>query len=39
VKFIKQFRKKGISKTKKESLLMLLRSTVNGIAAGVRNTG
>jgi phosphoenolpyruvate carboxylase len=39
VKFIKQFRKKSLSESKKESLLMLLRSTVNGIAAGVRNTG
>ena len=39
VKFIKQFRKKNLSKSKKESLLLLLRSTVNGIAAGVRNTG
>jgi len=39
VKFIKQFRKRNIPKSKKESLLMLLRSTVNGIAAGVRNTG
>ncbi|MCL5028256.1 MAG: phosphoenolpyruvate carboxylase [Bacteroidetes bacterium] len=39
VKFIKLFRKKNLSKAKKESLLLLLRSTVNGIAAGVRNTG
>ena len=39
VKFIKQFREKNISKKKKEKLLSLLRSTVNGIAAGVRNTG
>ena len=39
VKFIKQFRKKGLSDSKREALLMLLRSTVNGIAAGVRNTG
>ncbi|MGD1005947.1 MAG: phosphoenolpyruvate carboxylase [Ignavibacteriaceae bacterium] len=39
VKFIKQFRKKNLPKSKKESLLMLLRSTVNGIAAGVRNMG
>ncbi len=39
IKFIKQFRKKSLSKKKKESLLLLLRSTVNGIAAGVRNTG
>jgi phosphoenolpyruvate carboxylase len=39
IKFIRQFRKKGLSKSQKELLLMLLRSTVNGIAAGVRNTG
>ena len=39
VKFIKQFREKNISKKKKNKLLALLRSTVNGIAAGVRNTG
>jgi phosphoenolpyruvate carboxylase len=39
VKFTKQFREKNISKSKKEKLLLLLRSTVNGIAAGVRNTG
>ncbi len=39
VKFIKEFRKENLSKVKRESLLLLLRSTVNGIAAGVRNTG
>jgi phosphoenolpyruvate carboxylase len=39
VKFIKQFRNKNLSKSKRDSLLMLLRSTVNGIAAGLRNTG
>ncbi|MHB1687626.1 MAG: phosphoenolpyruvate carboxylase [Ignavibacteriaceae bacterium] len=39
VKFVKQFRKKNLSKKQKENLLMLLRSTVNGIASGVRNTG
>ena len=39
VKFVKQFRKKNISKNQRENLLMLLRSTVNGIASGVRNTG
>ncbi len=39
VKFIKQFRDKNISRAKKDKLLSLLRSTVNGIAAGVRNTG
>ncbi|MHB8578662.1 MAG: phosphoenolpyruvate carboxylase [Ignavibacteriaceae bacterium] len=39
VKFVKQFRKKDLSKGQRENLLMLLRSTVNGIASGVRNTG
>ncbi len=39
VKFIRLFREKNISKKKKARLLALLRSTVNGIAAGVRNTG
>ncbi len=39
VKFVKQFRNKKLSKQKSENLLMLLRSTVNGIASGVRNTG
>jgi len=38
VKFIREFRKRS-SKEDKEKLLPLLRSTVNGIAAGVRNTG
>lgn len=38
VKFIKEFRKTK-SKTQKAKLLLLLRSTVNGIAAGIRNTG
>ena len=39
VKFIKEFRTKNISNKKREQLLSLLRSSVNGIAAGVRNTG
>ena len=39
VKFIDQFRRKKLPKTQKDLLLLLLRSTVNGIAAGVRNTG
>jgi len=39
VKFVKQFRRKKLSKRQSEDLLMLLRSTVNGIASGVRNTG
>jgi phosphoenolpyruvate carboxylase len=39
VKFVKQFRKKDLSKDQRDNLLMLLRSTVNGIASGVRNTG
>jgi phosphoenolpyruvate carboxylase len=39
VKFIKQFREKDFPKSKKDKLVSLLRITVNGIAAGVRNTG
>lgn len=39
VEFIKRFRGKRISKSKKAELLSLLRSTVNGISAGIRNTG
>ncbi len=39
VRFIKEFREKNISNKKREQLLSLLRSSVNGIAAGVRNTG
>jgi phosphoenolpyruvate carboxylase len=39
VKFIGQFRNKKLPRSQKELLLLLLRSTVNGIAAGVRNTG
>ncbi len=39
VKFIKKFRDKNISVQDRKTLLHLLRSTVNGIAAGVRNTG
>ncbi|MFA3782147.1 phosphoenolpyruvate carboxylase [Melioribacteraceae bacterium 4301-Me] len=38
IKFIKEFRKTK-NETKKAMLLSLLRSTVNGIAAGIRNTG
>ena len=39
VRFIKEFRAKNISSKKREQLLSLLRTSVNGIAAGVRNTG
>ncbi len=39
VKFIEQFRNKKLPKVQKNLMLQLLRSTVNGIAAGVRNTG
>ncbi len=39
VKFIEQFRNKRMPKVQKNLMLQLLRSTVNGIAAGVRNTG
>ncbi len=39
VKYIKAFRNKNLSSKKKKELLHLLRSTVNGIAGGIRNTG
>ncbi|MEJ2105624.1 MAG: phosphoenolpyruvate carboxylase, partial [Ignavibacteriaceae bacterium] len=39
IKFIKEFRSEDISEERRNELLFLLRSTVNGIAAGVRNTG
>ena len=39
VNLIKQYRDKNISKNKKEELLNVLRSSVNGIAAGIKNTG
>ncbi|MGE5681085.1 MAG: phosphoenolpyruvate carboxylase [Bacillota bacterium] len=39
VKFMKEYRTKTLSSAEKAELLALLRSTVNGIAAGVRNTG
>ena len=39
VAFMKKYRKKNISSSEKEKLLALLRSTVNGISAGIRNTG
>ncbi|HVO75173.1 MAG TPA: phosphoenolpyruvate carboxylase [Ignavibacteriaceae bacterium] len=39
IRFIKQYRDRNISGKKKKQLLSLLRSTVNGIAAGLRNTG
>lgn len=39
VKLIKQYRNKNVSKKKKEELLNILRSSVNGIAAGIKNTG
>ena len=38
LKFIKEFRNSK-SESKKNEILSLLRSTVNGIAAGIRNTG
>lgn len=39
VKFIKKYRNKNLQAREKKQLLSLLRSTVNGIAAGLRNTG
>jgi len=39
IKFIRQYREKNASARKKKLLLSLLRSTVNGIASGLRNTG
>jgi phosphoenolpyruvate carboxylase len=39
VNLIKKYRNKKISKKQKEELLNVLRSSVNGIAAGIRNTG
>lgn len=39
VNLIKKYRSKKISVKQKEELLNVLRSSVNGIAAGIRNTG
>ncbi|MFO7446008.1 MAG: phosphoenolpyruvate carboxylase [Ignavibacteriaceae bacterium] len=39
VHLIKQYRNSKISKKKKEDLLHILRASVNGIAAGIKNTG
>jgi len=39
VNLIRQYRNTRISKKKKEELLNVLRSSVNGIAAGIKNTG
>jgi len=39
VEFMKKFRKKNLSTSEREQLLALLRSTVNGISSGIRNTG
>lgn len=39
VELIKQIREKKLSKSKKEQLLNVLRTSVNGIAAGMKNTG
>jgi phosphoenolpyruvate carboxylase len=39
LRFMKQYREKNFPKSKKDKLVSLLRITVNGIAAGVRNTG
>ncbi|MGE5403059.1 MAG: phosphoenolpyruvate carboxylase [Ignavibacteriales bacterium] len=39
VRFIKEFRTQKLPQAEKSQMLALLRTTVNGIAAGVRNTG
>jgi phosphoenolpyruvate carboxylase len=39
VRFIKKYRNPKTSPAERRKLLGLLRSTVNGIAAGMRNTG
>ncbi len=39
VRFIQEFRNKKLSSKQREQMLSLLRYSVNGIAAGVRNTG
>lgn len=39
VRFIREFRDRKTSAAKRRRLVGLLRSTVNGIAAGMRNTG
>jgi phosphoenolpyruvate carboxylase len=39
IKFIREYRRDDLSSDQRERILRLLRSTVNGIAAGLRNTG
>jgi phosphoenolpyruvate carboxylase len=39
VKLIERYRTSNEGKKKREELLTVLRSSVNGIAAGIRNTG
>ncbi|TFG94294.1 MAG: phosphoenolpyruvate carboxylase, partial [Calditrichales bacterium] len=39
VELIDKYRRKGVSQSEKRELLHVLRSSVNGIAAGIRNTG
>ena len=39
IKFLKLFREKKLSHRKKEKVFSLLRSSVSGIASGLRNTG
>ena len=39
VRFIRRFRDPGTSAAERRNILSLLRSTVNGISAGMRNTG
>lgn len=39
VELIRRYRTKGVSARAKDTLLNVLRSSINGIAAGIRNTG
>jgi phosphoenolpyruvate carboxylase len=39
VRFLREFRRKKMSAARRKKMLDLLRSSINGIAAGMRNTG
>jgi phosphoenolpyruvate carboxylase len=39
IRFLREYRNNNIPAETREKLLSLLRSTVNGIAGGIRNTG